>query len=71
MNKRRGWVSSNDPGTNTTYYLYLDIWFHMITPDRFTSDNHASKIRVFFDGRIDTYWIEGSGGVQIISKKKL
>ena len=49
----------------------MDIWFHMITPDRFTSDNHASKIRVFFDGRIDTYWIEGSGGVQIISKKKL
>lgn len=62
----RGWMSSDDTGTNTSYYLYTGDWYRMISPNYMKVIDHVSMFFIDVDGCIYVGWEYGVGGVRIL-----
>ena len=63
--KSRGWMSSSDPGINTSYYLYIGVWYRTFSPNDFLSVSQAQVVGMGNDGCLGYNLVYGSGsGVQ-------
>lgn len=61
----RGWISNENSGANTSYYLYSGAWYHAFSPFDFYLDSHVSVNCVYSDGYVSGYWVNYSSGVRI------
>lgn len=65
LNKYRGWASDSDSGANATYYLHTSVWYYMLSPYRYWTDNRSSILQTNDIGSIGSGWVLYSdGGVQ-------
>lgn len=62
----RGWISEEDTGANTNYYLYTRLEFRTISPLNLFTESNNRVISVTPVANIGSYNIQVSGGVQFI-----
>lgn len=62
----RGWVTDKDPGDNTSYYLYTNDWYRLMSPGNMNSNGRAYIAHIGAPGRIGDLWDKDGGGVQIL-----
>ena len=62
----RGWASDADSGANTSYYLHTGVWYFMLSPNNYWSDNHSNVLNVNDIGNLRSNWVNNTGGVRSI-----
>lgn len=61
----RGWASDDDIGSNTSYYLCIEVWYHMLSPHSMRLDGYASLIHIDSIGWFGNPVVyQNNGGVQ-------
>ena len=63
----RGWISEENPGTNTSYYLYMNNCFFLISPSDYDTKSRSFVWRIRDEGRMGSLIIyDITGGVLVL-----
>lgn len=64
-NRRRGYISETDEGSNKNYYIVNNAWYRMFSSYCFGSDKYSQVFHINDDGYIGHTWVSSeAGGVQ-------
>lgn len=62
----RGLVTADDNGMNTSYYLWNNEWYRMMSPYNMNGSFHAQVFYIDAVGYVGYHWNENIGGVQVL-----